>query len=150
MPPAAAAAGRSLDAARLVGRAVEYWRDLAARCDTKLTPCHPDAMVVAAQLAAAYLAAGYAGEAVHRYQRVLAVRGRELAPGHPALAADRVSLAKALIMADEPATRSPSCNRPSANASSSAVPATQTPSASGTSWPPRTRPQAKPGWQSSC
>ena len=96
-------AGRSLDAARLVGPAVEYWRDLAARCDAKLTPSHPDALVVAAQLAAAYLAAGYARDAVHWYQRVLAVRGRELAPGHPAIVAARVSLAKALIMADEPA-----------------------------------------------
>ena len=96
-------AGRSLDAARLVGPAVEYWRDLAARCDAKLTPFHPDALVVAAQLAAAYLAAGYAGEAVHGYQRVLAVRGRELAPGHAAIVAARVGLAKALIMADQPA-----------------------------------------------
>jgi len=95
--------GRSLDSARLVGPSVEYWRDLAARCDTKLPPGHPDALVVAAQLAAAYLAAGYAGEAVHWYQRVLAERGRELAPGHPAIIASRVSLAQALIMAGEPA-----------------------------------------------
>ena len=94
--------GRSLDAARLVGPAVEYWRDLAARCDTKLLPGHPDALVVAAHLAAAYLAAGYAAEAVHWYQRVLAERGRELAPGHPAIIAARVSLAQALIMASEP------------------------------------------------
>jgi tetratricopeptide (TPR) repeat protein len=95
-------AGRSLDDARLAGPAVEYWRDLATRCDTKLMPGHPDALVVAAHLAAAYLAAGYAEEAVHWYQRVLAERGRELAPGHPAVIAARVSLAKALIMADEP------------------------------------------------
>ena len=94
-------AGRSLDDARLAGPAVEYWRDLSTRCDTKLMPGHPDALVVAAHLAAAYLAAGYAGEAVHWYQRVLAERGRELAPGHPAVIAARVSLAKALIMADE-------------------------------------------------
>ena len=96
-------AGRSLDDARLVGPAVEYWRDLAARCDTKLIPGHPDALVVAGHLAAAYLAAGYAAEAVHWYQRVLAERGRELAPGHPAIIAARVSLAKALVMAGEPA-----------------------------------------------
>jgi tetratricopeptide (TPR) repeat protein len=96
-------AGRSLDGARLVGPAVEYWRDLAARCDTKLMPGHPDALLVAAQLAAAYLAAGYAGEAVHWYQRVLAERGRELAPGHPAIIAARVSLARALVLASEPA-----------------------------------------------
>jgi tetratricopeptide (TPR) repeat protein len=96
-------AGRSLDDARLVGPAVEYWRDLSARCDTKLMPGHPDALVVAAHLAAAYLAAGYASEAVHWYQRVLAERGRELAPGHPAIIAARVNLAKALILAGEPA-----------------------------------------------
>ena len=96
-------AGRSLDDARLVGPAVEYWRDLSARCDTKLIPGHPDALVVAAHLAAAYLAAGYAAEAVHWYQRVLAERGRELAPGHPAIIAARVNLAKALVLANEPA-----------------------------------------------
>ena len=95
-------AGRSLDDARLVGPAVEYWRDLSARCDTKLIPGHPDALVVGSHLAAAYLAAGYATEAVHWYQRVLAERGRELAPGHPAIITVRVSLAKALIMAGEP------------------------------------------------
>jgi tetratricopeptide (TPR) repeat protein len=96
-------AGRSLDQARLVGSAVEYWRDLAARCDTKLAPGHPDVLVVAAQLAAAYLAAGYAEDAVHWYQRVLAERGRELAPGHPTIVAVRVSLARALVLAGEPA-----------------------------------------------
>jgi tetratricopeptide (TPR) repeat protein len=95
-------AGRSLDEARLVGPAVEYWRDLSARCDTKLMPGHPDALVVAGHLAAAYLAAGYAGEAGDWYQRVLAERGRELAPGHPAIIAARISLAKALILAGEP------------------------------------------------
>ena len=95
-------AGRSLVEARLVGPAVEYWRDLSARCDTKLPVGHPDALVVAAQLAAAYLAAGYSTEAVHWYQRVLSERGRELAPGHPATIAARVSLAQALILAGEP------------------------------------------------
>jgi tetratricopeptide (TPR) repeat protein len=96
-------AGRSLDDARMIGPAVEYWRDLSARCDTKLMPGHPDALVVAAHLAAAYLAAGYASDAVHWYQRVLAERGRELAPGHPAIIAARVNLAKALVLAGEPA-----------------------------------------------
>jgi tetratricopeptide (TPR) repeat protein len=96
-------AGWSLDQARMVGSAVEYWQDLAARCDTKLPPGHPDALVVAAQLSAAYLKAGQAGEAVQWYQRVLAERTHELAPGHPAIVATRVSLARALIMAGEPA-----------------------------------------------
>jgi tetratricopeptide (TPR) repeat protein len=96
-------AGRSLDEARLAGAAVDFWSDLAARCDAKLAPGHPDALMVAAQLAAAYLAAGDAEEAVQWYQRVLADRTRELAPGHPAIMAARVSLARALIMAGQPA-----------------------------------------------
>jgi tetratricopeptide (TPR) repeat protein len=94
--------GRSLDEARLTGPAVEFWQDLAARCDAKLTPGHPDALVVADLLAAAYLAAGNAAEAVQWYQRVLADRTRELTPGHPAIVAARVSLARALTMAGEP------------------------------------------------
>jgi tetratricopeptide (TPR) repeat protein len=95
-------AGRSLDEARMVSSAVEYWQDLAARCDTKLPPGHPDVIVVAEQLAAAYLKAGQARDAVQWYQRVLGERTRELAPGHPAIVVTRVSLARALIMAGEP------------------------------------------------
>ena len=94
-------AGRSLDSAHLIGPAVEHWRELAARCDSKLLPGHPDTLVVAAQLAAAYLVAGYATDAVTWYQRVLAERSRELAPGHPGIIAARVNLARALIMAGE-------------------------------------------------
>jgi tetratricopeptide (TPR) repeat protein len=96
-------AGRSLDQARMVGSAVEYWQDLAARCETKLAPGHPDTLVVADHLAAAYLKAGRAGDAVQWYQRVLGERTRELAPGHPAIVATRASLARALIMAGEAA-----------------------------------------------
>jgi tetratricopeptide (TPR) repeat protein len=94
--------GRSLDSARLAGPAVEYWRELSVHCDNKLAPGHPDALVVAAQLAGAYLAAGYGAEAVTWYQRVLAERSVDLAPGHPAIIAARVSLADALIAAGEP------------------------------------------------
>jgi tetratricopeptide (TPR) repeat protein len=96
-------AGHSLDRARLVGVAVDYWRDLAARCDTKLAPGHPDALAVAAQLAAAYLAGRFAEEAVLWHQRVLAERTRELAPEHPAIAAARIGLARAFILAGQPA-----------------------------------------------
>ena len=96
-------AGRSLDGARLAGPAVEYWRELSIHCDNKLAPGHPDALVVAAQLAGAYLAAGYGAEAVTWYRRVLAERSVDLAPGHPAIIAARVSLADALIAASEPA-----------------------------------------------
>jgi tetratricopeptide (TPR) repeat protein len=95
-------AGRSLDTARLAGPAVEYWREMAVSCDNKLPPGHPDALVVAAQLAGAYLTAGYGAEAVAWYQRVLAERSLDLAPGHPAIIAARVSLADALIVAGEP------------------------------------------------
>ncbi len=94
-------AGRSLDRARLAGPAVEYWRELSVRCDNKLPPEHPDALVVAAQVAGAYLAAGYGAEAVTWYQRVLAERSVDLAPGHPAIIGARVSLAEAMIAAGE-------------------------------------------------
>jgi tetratricopeptide (TPR) repeat protein len=96
-------AGQSLDQARLAGPAVAYWRDLAARCDTKLEPGHPDARVVAVRLAAAYLAAGDPGEAVLWYRRVLAEQDRDLAPGDPAIAPVRAGLARALIVAGQPA-----------------------------------------------
>jgi tetratricopeptide (TPR) repeat protein len=96
-------AGQSLDRARLAGPAVEYWRELSVHCDNKLPPGHPDALVVASELAAAYLAAGYGAEAVTWYQRVLSERSMELPPGHPALIAARVSLADAMIIAGEPA-----------------------------------------------
>jgi tetratricopeptide (TPR) repeat protein len=95
--------GQSLDEARLVGPAMAYWRDLAARCDADLAPGHADARVVAARLAAAYLAAGHADEAVRWYRRVLAEQGRELAPGHPDITAARSGLARAFIAADQPA-----------------------------------------------
>ena len=96
-------AGRSLDQARLTGPAVEFWQDLAARCDAKLTAGHPDTLVVADLLAAAYLTAGNAEDAIQWYQRVLADRTRELTPGNPAIMAARVNLARALIVAGEPA-----------------------------------------------
>jgi len=96
-------AGRSLDRGRLAGPAVEYWRELSVQCDNKLPPGHPDALVVAAELAGAYLAAGYGSEAVAWYQRVLNERSAELAPGHPAVIAARVNLADALAAAGEPA-----------------------------------------------
>jgi tetratricopeptide (TPR) repeat protein len=93
--------GQSLDQARLAGSAVDFWADLAGRCDAKLPVGHPDALTVADRLAAAYLTAGQADEAVQWYQRVLADRTRELTPGHPAIVAARVSLARALTMAGE-------------------------------------------------
>jgi len=98
-PPLLLRAGRSLDEARMVGPAVEYWQDLATRCETKLPPGHPDTLIVAGKLAAAYLTAGRAEDSVQWYQRVLAERTRELPPGHPAIVAARIGLARALIQA---------------------------------------------------
>jgi tetratricopeptide (TPR) repeat protein len=96
-------AGRSLDRGRLAGPAVEYWRELSVQCDNKLPPGHPDALVVASELAGAYLTAGYGAEAVAWYQRVLSERSMELPPGHPAIIAARVSLADALVAGGKPA-----------------------------------------------
>ena len=93
--------GWSLDEGRLTGPAVEFWEDLAARCEARLKPGHPDALIVTAKLAAAYLAAGHADQAVQWYQRMLADRTRELPAGDPAIVAARVSLARALIAAGE-------------------------------------------------
>jgi tetratricopeptide (TPR) repeat protein len=92
-------AGRSLDGARLVGPALEHWRELAVRCDSKLGPDHPDSLAVADHLADAYVAAGDATQAVPWYQRLVTQRAREFPVGHPAVVAARVSLGRALIMA---------------------------------------------------
>ena len=94
-------AGRSFDEGRFLGPAVDHWRELAAFSDNMLQPVHPDAQLVAASLAAAYLAAGRGADAVSWYQRVLAERARTLAPGHPAIITARVSLGRALIQAGE-------------------------------------------------
>src|SRR6266480_6640627 len=100
-------AGRSLDNARLIGPAVEYWRDLSARCDTKLMPGHPDVLVVAGHLAAAYLAAGYADEAVHWYQRVLSEREKVLGRNHP----DTIATTANLAAANQAAGRMPAATQ---------------------------------------
>ena len=74
--------GLSLDEARLAGPAVEFWQDLAARCDAKLPPGHPDALAVADHLAAAYLADGRLKDAIAQYKRVLADREKVLGRDH--------------------------------------------------------------------
>ena len=74
-------AGRSLDGARLVGPALQHWRELAVRCDSKLGPDHPDSLAVADHLADAYVAAGDATQAVPWYQRLVTQRAREFPVG---------------------------------------------------------------------
>jgi tetratricopeptide (TPR) repeat protein len=94
-------AGQSLDRARLTGPAVNYWRDLAAVSDRVLGSGHPDTLVAGEALAAAYLSAGRAAEAVPWCQWILAKRVRALGPDHPATIAGRLDLGRALAAAGQ-------------------------------------------------
>jgi tetratricopeptide (TPR) repeat protein len=93
-------AGRSLDRARLTGPAVAYWSELAAVSDRVLGRGHPDTLAAGEQLAAAYLAAGQAAEAVSQFRWVLAERVRVLGPDHPSAIAARRDLGHALVAAN--------------------------------------------------
>jgi tetratricopeptide (TPR) repeat protein len=95
-------AGRSLDRAHLAGPAVAYWTELAAVSDHVLGPDHADTLAARHQIAAAYLAAGRAAEAVSRYQWALADRARTLGRDHPATIAARLNLGRALVAANQP------------------------------------------------
>ena len=92
-------AGRSLDAARLTGLAVDYWTGLMAIADQVIGPGHPDALVLVEQLAGAYVAAGRATEAVSWHQRMMADWARAFGPDHPRTLAARVSLGRVLVVA---------------------------------------------------
>jgi tetratricopeptide (TPR) repeat protein len=89
-------AGQSLAAARLVGPAVTWWQDIAARCDRLLGPDHHDTLFAAGQLADALLAAGQAADSVRCSRWVLEHRESVLGPHHAAAIAARVSLGRAL------------------------------------------------------
>src|SRR5260370_34724716 len=107
-------------------------------------------MVVADGLAAAYLAAGNAEEAVQWYQRVLADRTRELTPAHPAMVAARVSLARALIMAGEPADAVTVTLRAVAEYEQSRGDGHPETLSARDGWPPRTRPRATTRRRAGC
>jgi len=92
-------AGHSLDAARLTGPAVTWWRELAAGSDRILGPGHPDTLAAGSLLAGALLAAGQATEAVTWSEWVLAGRANMLGPDHPGTLAAQVSLGRALMAA---------------------------------------------------
>lgn len=94
-------AGQSLDRARLTGPAVAYWTELAAVSDQVLGPDHADTLTAGHQIAAAYLAAGRAAEAVSRCQWALADRARTLGWDHPATIAARLNLGRALVAANQ-------------------------------------------------
>jgi tetratricopeptide (TPR) repeat protein len=97
--PALLRAGRSLDAAGLVGPAVVYWGALASATQQVLGPEHPQTAAVRDLLAAAYQASGRAGEAVGIYEGVLADREQALGPAHPDTLAARDRLAESYVEA---------------------------------------------------
>ena len=94
-------AGHSLDRARLLGPAVEYWSELAAVSDRVLGGGHPDTLTARARLAEAYLVAGQVAEAVSWFRWVLTERVRVLGPDHPSAITARRDLGRALMAAAE-------------------------------------------------
>jgi tetratricopeptide (TPR) repeat protein len=94
-------AGSSLDGARLTGPAVAYWRELATVSGQVLGQNHPDTLVIANQLADAYLTAGRPAEAIPWCQWVLATRARALGPDDPRAIAARHNLGRALVAANQ-------------------------------------------------
>jgi tetratricopeptide (TPR) repeat protein len=94
-------AGRSLNSARLTGPAVAYWSELAGVSDRVLGSGHPDTLLTGEQLAAAYLTAGRAADAVPWLRWALARRERELGPDHPGTVQARRNLGHALVAASQ-------------------------------------------------
>ena len=94
-------AGQSLDAARLNGPAVTYWRELVSAAERMLGTGHPDTQAIGERLAYAYLAAGQVTEAVTWFERVAAERARMLGPDHPGAIAARRDLGRALLSAGQ-------------------------------------------------
>jgi tetratricopeptide (TPR) repeat protein len=92
-------AGRSLDAARLAGPAVSYWRDLAAAAGQFLGQDHPAIFEINERLARAYLAAGRATDAISLLQWARQVRAARLGPDHPDTLEITRSLGLALVSA---------------------------------------------------
>ncbi len=92
-------AGRSLEAARLTRLAAALWTDIAAAAEQFLGIGHPDALMATDQLAAAFLGAGRAADALPWFQRVLADRNTQLGPERPATIAAAVRLGSALLEA---------------------------------------------------
>ena len=94
--------GRSLDMARLVGPAVAYWTELAARGERLLGSGHPDVLTIYGQLAGAYLAAGRAVEAAGLRERSVVAWLRTAGPEHPGTLAARAGFGRALAAAGRP------------------------------------------------
>jgi tetratricopeptide (TPR) repeat protein len=95
-------AGQSMDAARLTGPAVAYWRELAAANDQVLGSSSPDTLMAGGRLAMALRAAGHPDEAVAWGQWVLAGRNRLLGRDHPDTIAARIDLGRSFVAVGQP------------------------------------------------
>jgi tetratricopeptide (TPR) repeat protein len=100
--PLLALTGRSLDSARLIGPAVDWWRALAADCDRVLGARSLETLTVSTQLGEALMTARLADEAVPVFERVLDGRAGVLGPDHPEAIAAKVSLGRALVDVGRP------------------------------------------------
>ena len=91
--------GRSLETAQLAMPAAAHWNHVAAASERFLGAGHPDALAASDHLAAAFLAAGRALEALPWFRRVLADRVDMLGSDHPATAEFEVRVGQALLAA---------------------------------------------------
>jgi tetratricopeptide (TPR) repeat protein len=85
--------GESLDAARLAGPAVRYWRAMTEKSAEVLSSGHPHALRVRDKLASALVAAGMFDDAIEVSKATLADRERIAGPGHLDSLTARLSLA---------------------------------------------------------
>lgn len=92
--------GEGLESARLTRLAAAHWSEVAAASEQFLGVGHPDTLVASDRLAAAFLEAGRATEALPWFERVLADRSGHLGPGHPGTITAAVSLGRAMLAAD--------------------------------------------------
>src|ERR1035438_4719536 len=76
-------AGQSLDAARLRGAAIAYWRDMSAVSAKRLGPGHAQTLLICDHLVAAEGTGGQLGPAIGMHERALADREWALGAGHP-------------------------------------------------------------------
>ena len=95
-------AGRSMDSARLIGPAVDYWRELAADSERILGLGSLETLLVSSHLGQALMVARQATEAVPVFQRVLDGRADVLGPDHPDAIAAKVWMGRALVAVGEP------------------------------------------------
>lgn len=94
-------AGQSLEAARLAGPALGYWRALAGTSTRILGPADPGTLSVRDRLAASFEAADRPADAISVFRADLAERERALGPRHADALAARSRLAGACLAAQQ-------------------------------------------------